>query len=211
MSGICSQAKSAHCARWQSAWCYCKLRKLRGQDLWTQQLLSRMAYVLHDVFGSRILSNRFSYRFRCGGLRHHVHWTRMLAIISFGTTSEIVCTAPSRTLFRVASGNWTCCWRGHRWHVAWHSWQPVVCLRQVHEVEGFNIKPSVNMKTTRTYNLHERELPFMYHLLLCPSNLRMYRTSKLLCIFLNTLHKKNVSCCIVRRLRAIYALCCRFQ
>jgi len=61
----------------------------------------------------------------------------------------------------VACTNLNCCWREHRWHVAWHSWQ--VC-------GSFTASPlclriywtCIHMKTTSTQTLHESELSVIF-------------------------------------------------
>jgi len=61
----------------------------------------------------------------------------------------------------------------------------------------------MNVKCTQT--LHESELSFMYHIILYPGKLRVYRTSKLLHVFLNILYiqlKESLiidSCYIARK------------
>jgi len=51
--------------------------------------------VVHDVFGSRVLSNRFPGSFACG---HHVHRTWIPAIVSFEGISAYI--APNGPKFR---------------------------------------------------------------------------------------------------------------
>jgi len=63
--------------------------------------------VLHDVFGIPLLLNRFTKRLGCGWSWPPCSPDIIPEIISFATSG---------------SGNWSCCWRDHRWRVAWQSW-----------------------------------------------------------------------------------------
>jgi hypothetical protein len=61
----------------------------------------------------------------------------------------------------------------------------------LHLQQGYEVKDlilNVLMKTTSTQNLHENNLLIMHHLLLYPTKLQIYYTSKLLHISLNNLY-----------------------
>jgi len=89
---------------------------------------------------------------------------------------KIMCTTQSHTLqIGIASGNWSCCWRDHRWHVAWHSWQLCGSFMSPWG-QRISYWTCIHMKTTCTQTLHESELSFMYNMLLYPRNIQYIKT-----------------------------------
>jgi len=124
-----------------------------------------------------------------GGSGHHVHQTWIPVFISFGFTSESCVVHQSTHSSEVASRNWNCCWRDHRWHVAWHSWQLCGLFTVSSWGWTFSYWTCVHM-TSCTQTLHESELSFNYDMLLYHKRLHMYCTSKLLQVFLHILYKK---------------------
>jgi hypothetical protein len=135
--------------------------------------------VLYDVFGTRVLSNRFSEHFGCWCSWPPCSPDLNRTIISFGAISKIVCTAPTRTLFKLEAEIDA---------VAEEVTGDM--LRSTHD--NFEVHRSkylvLNVFTCRPRahkTLHESELSFMYHMLLYPRKLGIYRTSEL-AFFLNT-------------------------
>jgi len=81
MIGVCSQANSAHCARWPTAWSNCKLRLGYVDTTFLQQngayphIQNVILDVLHDVFGSHVHQIYFQNNLTVGGPGHHVRQT----------------------------------------------------------------------------------------------------------------------------------------
>jgi hypothetical protein len=115
--------------------------------------------VLHDVFGSRVLSNRFPERFGYGR-----SWPPCSPDIPSGLPQRWCVPHQPTYYLGFASGNWSCCWRDHMWHVAWHSWLLRVSFTA--RKRGWRIAywTCVRMKSTCAQTLHEREFSFMYHM-----------------------------------------------
>jgi len=123
-----------------------------------------------------------------GGPGHHVHWTRSLQLFPLRLPQRSCVPHHPTHCSGVASWNWRCYWRDHKWHVAWYSWQ--LCGLLTSNPLGWRIsyQAFVHMKTTCTQTPHESELSFTYNM---PWYLRktwIYCTSKLLHVSLSTLY-----------------------
>jgi len=137
---------------------------------------------------------------------HHVHRTWIPAIICSGATPEIVYTEPTRTLFRSCKRKLNCCWRDHRWHVAWHSWKLVFRLQRVFEVESSHIEHVFTWRLPPQVHKLSMEVSFhSFNMFPYPGKLRIYRTSKLLHFSKYSIHEygySNESNCVHEEIKS---------
>jgi len=112
-----------------------------------------------------------------GGPDHHVYRTWIPAIISFGATSQIVCTPPTRTLFM------SCKRKLKQLMKRSQVTRCVTKLKKIIVPRGLRISywACAHMKITWVQTRHESELSFIFHVVLKPIKLRLYHTSKLAC------------------------------
>lgn len=83
-------------------------------ELWMPHTMNVILGMLYYVFGSHVLSDQFSELFRHGWSLLSCSPDINTVIISFTATSEIMYITSTQHHSRVASGNWSCCWRDCR-------------------------------------------------------------------------------------------------
>jgi hypothetical protein len=150
------------------------------QDIWTQlcffqqngaslHTVGVIFDALHDVFGASVLWNRFPERFGCG-------WSWPSRSPDLNPCDCFLCGCHKDRVYctGAASGNWSCCWRDHRWRATWHSWQLVVRLQRVHEVKGSHIEHVFTWRP-HTHKLSMKMSINSCIMLLYPRKLRIYR------------------------------------
>jgi len=170
----------------------CKMRSIwsfKKQGMWTRHFPSRVVHApIHRMsysascmmcFFSAVSCriDRFPQRFGCG-CGHHVHRTWIPAIISFGATSKIVCTAPTRVLFRTCKRKLKLMVKG------WQATSCVTFLTTLWFVYSESTKSKdLILKVCSHENHMHRNSPWKWafiHIFLNPRKLQIYRTSKLL-------------------------------